>query len=259
MEIVSSTQNPAVKLARSLALKKHRTETGLFLAEGSLVMDMARRAGWKLHTLFLGPETKAKDLIDWASEHKTHCLWVSESVMAALSPQGNPPDAIGIFQQHMAPPPRQPEKPEVWIALEDIRDPGNLGTIIRTTDAAGASGVILVGQSCDPYSRESVRASMGSLFQVPLVRMDLQAFAALASKWPGDVIATRMQAERDYRSAYRQPALIVMGSEGAGLSSATAGLCTLEVRIPMAGRAQSLNLAIAAALMLYEVRRPALI
>jgi TrmH family RNA methyltransferase len=158
----------------------------------------------------------------------------------------------------MASPPREPEKNAVWIALEDIRDPGNLGTIIRTADAVGASGVILVGQSCDPFSRECVRATMGSLFSVPLVRMDPKAFAALASKWPGDLIGTRMKAERDFRSTYRLPALIVMGSEGSGLSPEIASLCTAEVRIPMAGNAESLNVAIAAALMLYEVRRPAL-
>lgn len=256
MEVISSPQNPTVKLVRSLALKKHRAETGLFVAEGSLVLEMARRAGWKPHTVFVGPNQNDHELTGWASEHNARLISATESVMAALSPQGNPLDCVGIFQQQMSQPPRQPASEDVWVALEDIRDPGNLGTIVRTTDAAGASGVILVGQSCDPFSRECVRASMGSIFQVPLVRMDVKAFAALCSKWPGDVIATQMQAERDYRSAYRYPALIVMGSEGTGLSPAIAGLCTAEVRIPMAGKAESLNLAIATALMLYEVKRP---
>jgi TrmH family RNA methyltransferase len=163
-----------------------------------------------------------------------------------------------LLHQRWAAAPQQPRTAEVWLALKDIRDPGNLGTIIRTVDAAGAAGVILVGTSCDPFSRDCVRATMGSLFNVPLVRIDDKAFAVLASQWPGDVIGTFMKAERDFRTSYRLPALIVMGSEGTGISPAITSLCTAEVRIPMAGKAESLNVAIASALILYEVRRAAL-
>jgi TrmH family RNA methyltransferase len=143
--------------------------------------------------------------------------------------------------------------------LEDIRDPGNLGTIVRTADAAGCAGIILVGTCCDPYAQESIRATMGSIFAVPLVKMERAAFLAFASAWPGDVIATHLESTEDYRAAnYRGPELLVMGSEGPGLSDEAAAVATRRVKIPMAGRLDSLNLAIATALMLYQIRGPKL-
>jgi len=137
-----------------------------------------------------------------------------------------------------------------------VRDPGNLGTIIRTVDAVGASGIVLAGACVDPYSRETVRASMGSIFSVPLVRMKPEGALEWLSRWPGDVVGTRLDATEDFRAGtYRQPALLLMGSEGPGLSPELSAACTRLVRIPMAGRLDSLNLAVAAALMLYEMRR----
>ena len=139
--------------------------------------------------------------------------------------------------------------------LEEVRDPGNLGTIIRTAEAAGAAGVILVGSCCDPFAPETIRATMGSVFAVPLVKMERDAFAEFAKSWPGDVIGTHVSARNDFRSAhYRGPELIVMGSEGPGLSDAALALCTMKVKIPMSGQLDSLNLAIATALTLYQVR-----
>lgn len=256
METITSPQNPAVKLTRSLALKKHRQETGLFFVEGIEVLAMASRSNWQPHTLFVRNGARTLALTDWATAAGARCLMAGDAVMRVLSAQNNPSDAIAIMHQQMAAPPRQPDPSDVWIVLEDIRDPGNLGTIIRTCDAAGGSGVIVTGNACDPFAGECVRASMGSLFAVPLVRMERNAFAAFASKWPGDVIGTHMEASRDFRSTYKRPSLIMMGSEGAGLSAELSRLCTADVRIPMKGSAESLNVAIAAALMLYEVRRP---
>jgi TrmH family RNA methyltransferase len=137
-----------------------------------------------------------------------------------------------------------------------VRDPGNLGTIIRTVDAAGASGVVLFGASVDPYSREAVRATMGSIFNVPLARASLKDGLPWVQRWPGDIVGAHLDASEDFRSAgYRRPTLLLMGSEGPGLSPALSAACTRLVKIPMAGRIDSLNLAVATALMLYEVRR----
>jgi len=146
-----------------------------------------------------------------------------------------------------------------WVALEEVRDPGNLGTIIRTADGVGAGGVMLIGTCCDPYSHEAVRASMGSIFDVPLVRVSPERFPAWAATWRGDRVGTHLDAREDFRSVrYRLPALLVMGSEGPGLSPAIAQACSRLVKIPMAGRLDSLNLAVATALMLYEMRRESL-
>jgi TrmH family RNA methyltransferase len=144
----------------------------------------------------------------------------------------------------------------VWIGLEAVRDPGNLGTIVRTADAAGAGGIVLIGACVDPYSHEAVRATMGSIFNVPLVRASAQDGLAWAQRWRGDIVGAHLAATDDFRSVtYRQPTLLLMGSEGPGLSPELSAACTQRVRIPMAGRIDSLNLAVATALVLYEIRR----
>jgi TrmH family RNA methyltransferase len=146
------------------------------------------------------------------------------------------------------------------VALEAVRDPGNLGTIIRTADAVGAAGVILVGDTVDPFSIEAVRATMGSIFHVTLARASRAEFEALRKRWTGSVVGTHLKGTQDYRGApYRGPTLLVMGNEQAGITDATAGLCDMLVKIPMAGQADSLNLAVATAIMLFEIRRDRLV
>jgi TrmH family RNA methyltransferase len=145
------------------------------------------------------------------------------------------------------------------VALESIRDPGNLGTIVRTADAVGAAGVILVGETVDPFSPEAVRATMGSIFAVPLARTSKPEFTGLAAGWRGTIVGTHLAATADYRAVdYTPPVLLVMGGEQAGLTPEAAKLCRTLVKIPMTGRADSLNLAVATAVMLFEIRRGAL-
>jgi TrmH family RNA methyltransferase len=146
----------------------------------------------------------------------------------------------------------QPHAAQCWVALQAVRDPGNLGTIVRTADAAGCGGVILVGDCCDPYSVEAVRATMGSIFAVPLFQASAPEFIAWRSKWPGSVVGTLLTATTDYRRAdYRRPTLILMGNEQAGLPPELAAVCDVNVKIPMRGRADSLNLAVATGIMIY--------
>ncbi len=260
---ITSLQNDSVKFIRALEMRKARRETGLFVAEGASVLLTARERGWVPKTLVLGPEAEAnaasRGLATWARTARAEILDVAAPVLAKIAAKENPQSVIGVFEQRWAdaPDPARCATVALWLALEDVRDPGNLGTIIRTADAAGAAGIVLVGQTCDPYSREAVRASMGSIFAVPLVRLEDQAFLALAGGWPGDVVGTHLNGKLDYRRAsYRPPTLLVMGSEGSGLSDAAAAACGKLVRIPMAGQLDSLNLAVATALMLYEIQRP---
>ena len=262
---ISSLQNESVKFIRALEMRKARRETGLFVAEGASVLITAREHDWRPKTLVLGPEAvaseAARDLGLWARESGAECLDVTAPVLAKLAAKDNPQSVMAVFEQRWSEPPDPAcgAPDALWLALEEVRDPGNLGTIIRTVDAAGGAGVILVGQTCDPYSREAVRASMGSLFAVPLVRMERDAFVALAAGWSGDIVGTHLSGTTDFRDAnYQAPTLLVMGNEGAGLSAAAAAACRRLVRIPMAGRLDSLNLAVATALMLYEIRRPSL-
>ena len=259
---ITSLQNERVKLIRSLEMRKARRETGLFVAEGASVLVTAREAGWAPRMLvFLAGSAQAgvaRGLLAWAEAAGAECLEVSQGVLAKLAAKDNPQTMLGVFEQRWIPEPAPTGVADdaVWVALEGVRDPGNLGTIIRTADAVGASGVALVGTSCDPYSREAVRASMGSIFNVALVRMSQERFLAWAAAWKGDVVGTHLSGTEDYRAVrYRVPTLLAMGSEGPGLSPELAAACSRLVKIPMAGRLDSLNLAVATALMLYEIRK----
>ncbi len=258
MEAISSTKNETVKLIRSLALKKHRTETGLFVAEGREMLARARGTSWKPHTLLLREGSDTQEFVDWCRNAGGGCLLGTEAVMRAVSGQENPADCIALFQQRWLAALPHVQNDALWLALENIRDPGNLGTIIRTADAVSAAGVILVGQSCDPYGPDCIRATTGSIFALPLLKQSEVEFAAILKAWPGESVGTDSAAKTDFRCAYRSPTLLVMGSEGEGLSPSLSELCKTLVRIPMSGETDSLNVAVATALVLYEIRRKVL-
>ena len=240
---ISSTQNPTIKLIRSLDDKKGRREAGLFVAEGMQMLERAEAQGWEPSYLI---STKPLHMFDGIKP-----FIVTEKLMAELSAQNNPHDVLAAFSQRWQP---HPSKEGNWLALEEIRDPGNLGTIIRTADAASAAGIILVGDCCDPYASECVRASTGSIFALPLARMPQQSFVDFAGAWPGESVATRMDAKDDFRRAYKGPTLIAMGSESRGLSDSVSKACKTKVRIPMKQGVESLNVAAAAALLLYQLQ-----
>lgn len=250
MDVVTSLQHPIVKLVRALESKKRRRETGLFVAEGAEVLDRARREGWT--PAYVVSEGAAAA---WSDARR---IRVSKAVMEIVSGQNNPAGIIGIFRQRLSDVTPAPGSDDLWIGLEAMRDPGNLGTIIRTADAVSANGVILIGQCCDAYSSGAIRATTGSIFAVPLSRMKTTDFLQLIAGWPGETVATAMVASDDYRRTYSSPVLLLVGSEGAGLSPALLEACRTRVRIPMPGGTESLNAAVAAALVLYEIRRPAL-
>ena len=203
---ITSLQNERVKLIRSLEMRKARRETGLFVAEGASVLVTAREAGWAPRMLvFLAGSAQAgvaRGLLAWAEVAGAECLEVSEAVLAKLAAKDNPQTMLGVFEQRWArePAPAGVARDGLWLALEAIRDPGNLGTIIRTADAVGANGVMLVGDSCDPYSREAVRASMGSIFNVPLVRVGAGTLPGLGHDWTGDVVGTHLVGREDFRA-----------------------------------------------------------
>lgn len=262
---ITSLANDRVKLIRSLEMRKARRDTGLFVAEGASVLIAAREQGWMPRILVHGAEAcesrAHRGLIEWALAGGAEVLEVTQAILEKLAAKENPQNVMGVFEQRSAALPDAGglDKGALWVALDEIRDPGNLGTIIRTIDAVGAAGVILVGNCCDPYAREAVRATMGSLFAVPIVRSERAAFVDWATGWSGDRIGTHLDATADFRDGgYAGPTLLVMGREGPGLSDEVGAVCNRLVKIPMAGKLDSLNLAVATALMLYEIRRPLL-
>jgi TrmH family RNA methyltransferase len=259
---ITSPHNERIKLIRALEMRKVRRETGLFVAEGTSLLLTARAAGWspKILVFLAGSRARASsgELARWAEGAGAECLEVSAAVLAKLAGKDNPQSMLGVFEQRWAslPAANEPRDGELWVALEAPRDPGNLGTILRSIEAVAASGAVLIDNSCDPYSREAVRASMGSIFHVPVVRTQTEAFLAWRARWRGEVVGTHLAAGEDFRRAtYRAPVLLLMGSEGPGLSPELARTCSRLVKIPMAGTLDSLNLAVATALMLYEIRK----
>jgi len=261
--VITSLTNDRVKAIRALDMRKERKQTGLFVAEGTSILVTARDTGFVPTSIAYQAGSDAspasRSLVGWALASGAEVLEVSEAVLAKLSAKENPQSMLGVFRQRWADLPREVGSGDCWIALEEVRDPGNLGTIIRTVDAVGAKGVILIGNACDPYSREAVRATMGSVFGVPLVRTTREAFLAWRANWRGDVVGTHLDAREDFRRVdYRGPVLLVMGSEGPGLSESLTQTCSVLVKIPMAGDLDSLNLAVATALTLYQIRGGAL-
>lgn len=252
---ITSLANERVKFVRALNGRKAREESGLFLAEGLKIVTEAVELGHVPEILMCGPSGLDHPLAQAAAQQAREVLHVTPAILEKVTRRENPQMVVGVFRQSFQTlDDLDPRAAPIWIALETVRDPGNLGTIIRTCDAAGAGAVILIGECCDPYSVEAVRATMGSIFAVPIVRTDVETFLNWRSRWPGSVVGTRLDAEMDHRTvARRHPALVLLGNEQAGLTDRLAEACDVNVKIPMRGRADSLNLAIAAGIMMYAL------
>ena len=256
---ITSLSNPAVKAVRALNMRKERQDSGLFLAEGLKIVTEAVELGQAPTSLLYVPESPVHPLLERAIKATEaaggEVLEVTPAILGKIARRDNPQAVLGVFEQRFTPlASLVPASAKVWVGLEKVRDPGNLGTIIRTADAAGCGGVILIGECCDPWSVECVRATMGSIFAVPLARATTAEFLAWRESWPGSVAGTLLTAVTDYQAAsYAAPTLILMGNEQQGLTPEMAGACDVAVKIPMRGRADSLNLAVATGIMIYAV------
>jgi TrmH family RNA methyltransferase len=255
--VVTSLSNETVKAVRALHLRKAREESGRFLAEGLKIVAEAVELGFAPKVVMHSRETAGHPVLgrvlEAARGARGEVLEVSRDVLEKVSKRENPQTVVAVFEQRFAAlEDLRPETAGTWVALEAVRDPGNLGTIVRTADAAGCGGVILVGDCVDPFSVEAVRATMGSIFALPIARTSREAFLDWRARWPGSVVGTLLTAEADHRIAeYRRPALLLMGNEQQGLTPELAAACDTNVKIPMRGRADSLNLAVATGIMIY--------
>lgn len=263
---ITAVSNPVIKQMRALSMKKVRDETGQFLAEGLKLVTDALDGDWPVHVLAFSKNAAAnarlQSVAAKARARGAMIIEASEKVLATITRRDNPQMAVGVFSQRWQKPAAiRPQQGQLWIALDRVRDPGNLGTIIRTADAVGASGVILVGESTDPFSLEAVRATMGSLFHMPLAKMGEAEFLDWRKAWPGMVVGTHLEGAVDYRSVDYSPGpvLLLMGNEQQGLTDALAAACDRLCLIPMAGQADSLNLAVSTGIMAFEIRRAALV
>ncbi|MCZ2157803.1 RNA methyltransferase [Bartonella sp. 220] len=260
---ITSLSNPIIKDLRALSQKKNRNREGLFMAEGLKLVIDALNLGWTIQTLIFSKSKIGNAAIENTAAHTVSnggfVIKASEKVMESITRRDNPQTVIGIFkQQWHSLETIKGHVTDVYVALDRVRDPGNLGTIIRTADAVGAKGVILIGETTDPFSPETVRATMGSIFSIPLYRLDENAFLNWSSHFKGIIIGTHLKGSIDYRTIdfKNGPIILLMGNEKQGLTDILTNRCDKLARIPQSGRADSLNLAIATALMLYEIRRP---
>lgn len=262
---VTSLANPLVKEIKALALKKFRDQQHAFMAEGLKLVIDALDLGWQVKTLVFAKAGRGNAAVEKVAARTVAAggtvLEVSEKVLSAITRRDNPQMVVGVFSQRlMALKDIHPKAGDVWVGLDRVRDPGNLGTVMRTIDAVGAKGVILIGDTTDPFAVEAVRATMGSIFAVPVARATQEQFLAWRKGFAGLVAGTHLKGAVDYRSVdfSGKPVLLLMGNEQQGLPDELAASCDRLLRIPQAGRADSLNLAVATGVMLYEIRRGAL-
>ncbi len=260
--MITSHRNPLVKRIRGLERKKQRQEEGAFFVEGIRVVLSALERGAPVALLVYAPDLltseAANEAIRRFEAEGGETAAVSGEVFRSVSQRDNPAGLGAIVAARLHPLEALPVAPDaIFVAASDVGDPGNLGTILRTMDGVGAAGLVLVGQTTDPFHPTAVKASMGTLFNIPVATVEgMGALWAWAEGRGLFTIATSARAPRDYRDpGYRFPALLLLGSEAEGLPAGVVERADRAVSIPMLGTASSLNLAVAAGLLLYELRR----
>jgi TrmH family RNA methyltransferase len=272
--MITSLANERIKSIRKLQDRKSRQESGLFYVEGLRIVAEAVEQHAPIDTLVVAPELLksafGRQLVEDQRSAGVPVLEVNTEVFQRMSLKEGPQGLAAVVRQHwlslenvrLEPSSRAAHsrptagmtRTGTWVALDSVADPGNLGTILRAHDAVGGQGVILLDQSTDPYDPSAVRASMGALFSQSLVRASLAEFAEWKRRNAYPVVGTSDKAEADYHAYRYPPALILLlGSERQGLQEQHLALCDAVVSIPMLGQSDSLNLAVAAAVTLYEI------
>jgi TrmH family RNA methyltransferase len=256
---ITAFSNPLVKRVRLLRDKRHRREEGLFLAEGLRILTEAREAGRLPEYLFFSAESAVHPLVQALVEGVEaaggEAVETNVDILSKLSGKDNPGAVVGVYPEFAVPlEALDRTSAAIWLVAERLRDPGNLGTILRTADAVGAGGLILVGDCVDPFSVEAVRASMGALFTVPVARASWEEFRGWLRSGPGQLVGLSLDTEHDYQAPrYAAPTFLLTGNEAQGMPDFIAAECDLLVKIPMLGKADSLNAAVATAVMAYQV------
>src|SRR5256885_14782114 len=257
---ITAFSNATVKRLRSLRDKKARRAEGLFLAEGLRIIAEARESGRLPEIIAFSPEGArhklAAEIIAATEAVGGEAIETSPDILAKMSGKDNPQMVIAAYRQPATSFERiDRSQAPLWIVVQALRDPGNVGTILRTGDAAGAGGLILIDDCADPFSVEAVRASMGAVFTQDIATARWDEFVAWLRSGEAQLVGTSLKATQDYLEAeYRQPCFLLIGNEQQGLPGAYEAECDLLVKIPMAGRADSLNAAMAAAVMAFAVR-----
>ena len=243
MTIITSKANSVVKNAKKLHQKKYRKSA--YLIEGWHLFEEAVQAGVTIEKIF-ALESYRDQLVAFPQT-----IWVSEEILLDLADTQTPQGIVAVIQKEEVGLPDFHQGK--YLFLEDVQDPGNVGTMIRTADAAGFTGVIVSDKSADIYSLKTLRSMQGSHFHLPIYRMPLATFVEEAKKSNLPILATTLSREsKDYRElSSLENFVLVMGNEGQGISSVMAESADQLVHIGMKGRAESLNVAVAAGILMF--------
>ena len=256
---ITGFSNPTVKFLRSLRDKKHRRREGKFLAEGLRLLTDARESGHLPEMLIMAgtrdPHPLLAALEADVARAGGEIVETSPDILAKITGKDNPQTVAGVFAEFdtsLAALDRS--SAPIWLVAQALRDPGNLGTMLRTGDAVGAGGLILLDDSADPFSVEAVRASMGAIFTQAVATARWDGFLSWLRSGPGQLVAASLREAVPYRGApYQAPCFVLVGTESRGLPEHYEAVCDLRVTMPMRGRADSLNAAVAGAVLAYEV------
>ena len=257
MEPLTSLSNPLVKQARALRQKKMRADTGLFLVEGIHHVGEAAEAGWDIQSVLYAPDLLtsdfARDLVSRLDLKRVRTQPVSASVMESLAEKDNPVGILALVRQKRIALADFPATGNTSaVGLVSPQDPGNVGSILRTMDAVGTDALFILDGGVDVYHPSVVRASMGTIFWKPVLHAELNEFIDWSHQTGLKLVGTSAHAMIDYRElSISGPWVLILGSEQKGLSSVQQSACDMTVSLPMRGRASSLNLSVAAGILLY--------
>jgi len=256
---ITGFSNPTVKFVRSLRDKKHRRREQRFLAEGLRLLTDAREGRRLPEILLMAQGRDAHPLLDELEAAVDAAggdvIELPVDILSKVTGKENPQAVAGVFAEWDTGLDQiDRDAAPLWLVAQAMRDPGNLGTMLRTADAVGAGGLILLDDSVDPFSVEAVRASMGAIFTQRLTQARWEDFIAWLRGGSGQLVAASLREAVPYRGApYAAPCFVMVGNESRGLPEDYELACDLRVTMPMKGRADSLNAAVAAAVLAYEV------
>ncbi len=256
-EIITSTANSKLKFIRKLHDRRTRDESNVFYIEGIRIVGEALNCHWTIREVYFCPELIEKgyatQLIHSLQNQNIKMIELGKEVFKSISIKDGPKGISAIVEKKRFPI-ENILNGGIWIGLDRIQDPGNLGTILRTADAVGASGVILIDNCTDPYDIGAIRSSMGAIFSLQIVKSATLEFINTINRNELITIGTSDSAQLDYREGkYTKNMVLLMGSEREGLSEPLLKACNDLVKIPMVGKSDSLNIAVATGICLYEI------
>lgn len=262
-EIITSSQNKFIKLAAALKQKKQRDEWNLFVVEGVRLVEEAMQSDWLVETCIYTTEAlqqvRVREIIVNLESQNCHMIQVPLALYDKITDTKEPQGIMGIVKKYayaLSDMLTSEQKPFL-VVLDELQDPGNVGTIIRTSVAAGCTGVLLTKGCTDVFANKAVRASMGSIFHVPIVEgLTTSEVVSFAKGYGIEILATSLESSNVYFAVdFNKPLAIVFGNEGNGVNAQFLEDAQERLYIPLLGHVESLNVAASAAVILYEVVR----